>query len=489
MTRLVLGIDVGTTATKAALFDLERPARPLAVARRASVVHEPRPGYSEADPRGVLALVGACVREVVGAVAPGSIGAIGVSGTACGAWLVADGQPVRPAILWNDGRAAAIVDAWRAEGRMAEIFEISGNVPFPGYTLPVLNWLARHEPENLAAATRCLCCKDWIRGWLTGVWGSDESDASYVPFDIRARRRSDRLLELTDTSAAAALLPELFDVARTDPLRADIAAQLGLPAGIPVALGATDIVAGCVGAGAVASGHAVTILGTSANSSIVTAEPEFEPREIGIMAAAPLGRWVRTMVNTSGTMTLDWAAQMFTGGDVGAMFALAETADLSDVPVLLPYLAGAGVVSPFVDAHARGAFLGLRASHGRAELCRAVVEGLAFAVADCYACMPSRVTRITATGGAARSDMLLQAIADASGALTIRPAGEEFGARGAALLAGLHAGLVPAAAFEDLAAVIEVGRAFAPTPERLATRLARYRQASDITRATGRLWL
>jgi sugar (pentulose or hexulose) kinase len=102
--------------------------------------------------------------------------------------------------------------------------------------------------------------------------------------------------------------------------------------------------------------------------------------------------------------------------------------------------------------------------------------------------MPSRVTRITATGGAARSDMLLQAIADASGALTIRPAGEEFGARGAALLAGLHAGLMPPADFEALVAAVEVGRAFAPEPSRLAMRLARYRHASDITRATGRLW-
>jgi sugar (pentulose or hexulose) kinase len=488
MTRLVLGIDVGTTATKAALFDLDRPTRPVAVARRASRVHEPHPGYSEADPLEVHELVGACVREVVAGVAPGSIRAVGISGTACGAWLVADGRPVRPAILWNDGRAAGIVDGWQAEGRMADIFAISGNIPFPGYTLPVLNWLARHEPESLAAATHCLCCKDWIRGWLTGVWGSEESDASYVPFDIRGRCRNDRLLDLTDTMAAASLLPELFEVSRIDPLRGDIAATLGLPAGIPVALGATDIVAGCVGGGAVANGHAVTILGTSANSSIVTDQPEFEPQGIGIMAAAPLERWVRTMVNTSGTMTLDWAAQLFTNGDVGQLFALAEAADTSDVPVLLPYLAGAGVVSPFVDAHARGAFLGLRASQGPAELCRAVVEGLAFAVADCYASMPSQVTRITATGGAARSDMLLQAIADASGATTVRPAGEEFGARGVALLAGWHAGLIAAPAFEELAAAIEIEREFIPAPERLAARIGRYRQSSRLTRRTGKLW-
>ena len=90
-------------------------------------------------------------REVVNQAHSASIAAIGVSGTACGAWLVRDGEPVRPAILWNDGRAASIVADWEANGTLDEIFAISGNIPFPGYTLPVLNWLASNEPRNLAA--------------------------------------------------------------------------------------------------------------------------------------------------------------------------------------------------------------------------------------------------------------------------------------------------------------------------------------------------
>lgn len=488
MSTLVLGIDVGTTSTKAALFDLLDAARPLAVGRRASEVHEPQRGYSETDPVQVLTRVGECVREITAKVDTDAICAIGISGTACGAWLVANGQPVRPAILWNDGRAAQIVDEWSADGRMREIFALSGNVPFPGYTLPLLNWLAVHEPQNLASATHVLCCKDWIRGWLTGVWASEESDASYVPFNIRTRNWDERLFELTETKAASHLLPELLPVSRTDPLLGGIARELGLRAGIPVALGATDIIAGCVGGGAVAPGHAVTILGTSANSSIVTDNPEFDPPGIEIMAAAPLSRWVRTMVNTSGAMTLDWAARLFTGSDVVELFRRAEQADVSDLPVLVPYLAAAGVVSPFVDAHARGAFLGLRASHGSAEMCRAGVEGLAFAVADCYASMPSSVTRISATGGGAKSDLLLQTIASATGADVVRPAGEEFGARGVALLAAFHAGLISAEEFSSLARGLDVERVFAPRPESVAARLRRYRESGGMTRGTGKLW-
>jgi sugar (pentulose or hexulose) kinase len=187
-------------------------------------------------------------------------------------------------------------------------------------------------------------------------------------------------------------------------------------------------------------------------------------------------------------MTLDWAAGLFTGGDGGALFTRAGASDAADIPVLLPYLAEAGVVSPFVDARARGAFVGLRAGHDASALCRAVVDGLAFAVADCYAAMPSTVTRIMAVGGAARSDLLLQTIADATGAIVIRPEGEEFGARGVALLAALHSGILSRVAFERDVADLEEAKRFEPQPTAVAERLARYRACVRDVRSTGRFW-
>ncbi len=485
---LVLGIDVGTTAMKAAVFDISRPEQPRAIGRADSQTKQPRPGWSERDPDDVLRGVAECIRDATCSINGEDIKAIGISGTACGAWLVAKGSAVRPAIMWNDGRAAGIVSEWHQDGTMGEIFDRSGNIPFPGYTLPVLRWLIENEPESISKSEKLLFCKDWIRAWLTDVWVSEETDASYAPFGIKDREWDDRLLEITGTEKAKDLLPTLENPRRVDPLLPEVASELGLTAGIPVALGATDIIAGCVGGGAIEPGHAVSILGTSANSSTVTEDPEFEPREIGIMAAAPLGRWVRTMLNTSGSMTLDWAARQLTNGSVGELLELAEVAELSDLPVLLPYLAGAGVVSPFVDAKARGAYLGLRVDHRPQELARAALEGLSFAVADSYDSMPTKVVEITAIGGAARSDLLLQTIADACDARIVRPAGEEFGARGVALLAAYSAELINESELGELVGMLDIEKEFQPNRDRVHDRLERYRTCSAATRELGRLW-
>jgi erythritol kinase len=489
-TPLLVGLDIGTTTYKAAVFDLADPARPLAVSRTASMTVSARPGWSEVDPREVTTRLFACIRDVVAQVEAHRITAIGVSGTACGAWLVdAAGKPVRPAILWNDGRAAGIMAGWQDDGTLAEIYERSGNVPFPGYTLPVLRWLQQHEPQSLAAAKTLLWCKDWVRYELTGELGAEETDASYVPFDVRARRWDHRLLEVTGVAEQGRLFPALLPADTTLPLRPDVAAELGLPAGVRVGLGATDIIAGLVGGGAVDAGQAVTILGTSANSSIITTEPEFEPRLVGIMAAAPLGRYARTMINTSGSTTLDWSARLLAGGDVGRLLELAATSSSdNDRPVLLPYLANAGVVSPFVDATARGVLAGLRVDHRPEDIARAVVEGLAFAVADCYASMPTQVIELTAVGGAARADLLLQTIADACGATVTRPDGEEFGARGVALLAAWASGLLSPDELATLARRLPHDAQFEPNPDRVSTALTRYRAVRDETRPLWRSW-
>ena len=487
MADVVVGIDVGTTVVKSAAFTLDDPSIPIAVNRCPSATCAPLPGWSEADPTTVEARALQTLAAVTAKVGPERIAAVGISGTACGAWLVnAVGQPIRPAILWNDGRASAIVERWKADGALDRIFEISGNVPYPGYTLPVLAWLAEHEPEHLAQAASLLWAKDWLRFRLTGEMGADESDASYVPFDIRRRAWSDELLDLAGVRSYRPLFPELLDPRYVAPLSLEAGEITGLRAGTPVAVGATDIIAGVAGAGAVAPGRAVTLFGTSANSTVITEEPVFQPTGVGIMAAAPLGRYARTMVNTSGSTTLDWAAALLTGGDVGRLGELAtEAPEGCDGALLVPYLSPAGVVSPFVDAHATGTIAGLRSYHGPAHLARAAFEGLAMAVADGYVSMPVNVDRIIAVGGAARSDLLLQALADVSGTVVDRLKGEEFGARGVALLSAWAAGLI-----EDLAGVaasVEVDRSFEPAADGpLAGALARYQAVAAASRGVDR---
>jgi sugar (pentulose or hexulose) kinase len=472
---LVIGIDVGTTTVKSAAFALPDLAVPVAVRKRPSVTLSPRPDWSEVDPHAVEQAALGTVRELVADVGPGRVAALGISGTACGAWLSGRGaSPARPAILWNDGRAADITRTWARDGRMSRIFELSGNVPFPGYTLSVIAWLAAHEPAVLEASSVLLWCKDWLRFRLTGVAATDESEASYVPFDIVRRTWSEELFELTGTAPWWRLFPELLPPRTTLPLTAEGARGTGLAAGTPIAVGATDIVAGLVGAGATRLGGTVTILGTSANSTVVAAEPPWEPRNVGIMAASPLGRWARSLINTSGSATLDWGARLLAGGDVDRLMALAaEAPEGADGLVLVPYLSPAGLVSPRLDPHATGTLAGLRTHHGPAHIARAIVEGLASAVADCYANMALPVKEIVAVGGAARSDLLLQALADLAGRPVVRLAGEEFGARGVAVLAAWAIG-----ATDDLDALsgsVRSERTFEPRSDGpLAGALERY---------------
>jgi sugar (pentulose or hexulose) kinase len=462
---LLIGIDVGTTTIKSAAFALDEPREPILVARRPARHAEPEPGWSEVDPRLVEEAAFATVRELVAELDPGRVAAVAISGTACGAWLADERfEPVRPAILWNDGRAAEITGAWRDAGLMDRIFAISGNVPFPGYTLSVLAWLARHEPESLARAARVLWCKDWLRGKLTGILATDETEASYVPFDIVRRAWSDELVEIAGLSRWRHLFPDFLPPQATAPLTREGASFTGLLAGTPVAVGATDIIAGVVGAGAVRVGGNVTILGTSANSTVVSAEPLFEPWGVGIMARSPLDRYARSLINTSGSATLDWGARLLTGGDVGAFLELAARAPAGALGLsFVPYLSPAGSVSPRLDPLARGTFGGLRAYHERSHVARAIVEGLAAAVADCYAHMAQPVEEIVVIGGAARSDLLLQALADLSDRPVVRLSGDEFGARGVAVLAGWAIGAI--SDLEYASGALDPSRRFDPQPD------------------------
>jgi sugar (pentulose or hexulose) kinase len=170
------------------------------------------------------------------------------------------------------------------------------------------------------------------------------------------------------------------------------------------------------------------------------------------------------LINTSGSATLDWGTRLLAGGDLDRFFGLASQApEGSDGLVLVPYLSPAGTVSPRLDPNATGTLAGLRTHHGPAHVARAVVEGLACAVADCYANMAVPVAEIVAVGGAARSDMLLQALADIAARPVVRLAGDEFGARGVAVLAAWA--IDASADLDALSCGVRQERRFEPRPD------------------------
>ncbi|MEM6618505.1 MAG: xylulokinase [Pseudomonadota bacterium] len=457
---MFLGLDLGTSGLKALLMDDAGQVRasaqaPLSVAR-------PRSGWSEQDP---AHWIGAC-RAAVTALSRdhgqdmGAVVALGLSGQMHGATVIdAADRVLNPAILWNDTRAhteAAAMDAdpqFRAK---------TGNIVFPGFTAPKLAWLARQDPDRFDAAAKVLLPKDYLRLWLTGDYLSDLSDASGTAWlDVGARDWSDDLLAATGLTRDH--MPGLVEgSAPGGALRAAVAAELGLPAGIPVAGGAGDNAASAVGVGVVEPGTAFLSLGTSGVLFVASAGYAPDPdTALHTFCHALPERWHQMGVILSATDALAWA-----GGVLGTA-PETLTADLGDLAapgraLFLPYLGGER--TPHNDAQVRGALIGIEHATDRAALVRAVLEGVTFAFLDSLRAMQATGTapaRLIAVGGGSRSRAWLAMLATALGLPVDVPVAGDFGAAyGAARLGAMAAGhLTPGAA-----SVPDMARTVVPDP-------------------------
>jgi sugar (pentulose or hexulose) kinase len=492
---LILGIDAGLTRTKAALFDAA--GREVAVEGVSNEISQPFPGAAErsmdeAWTDAVKAIRGA----LVAASASGAeVAAVGVTGAMVGVWPVDDGgRPVRPAVLVADTRGQEAIDCAKTgdPNAMDRIFRSDGCVVEPGCTLPALRWLFDHEPAVMARTRHVLTCKDWLRFRLTGELAADASEAAVAPGDARTRDRSLEMLRLFGLESRARLFPPVRPSESIGGLVNKAAeAETGLPAGTPVAIGAGDVPSSAIAAGAVEPGMACTILGTTCHNGVVADEPLFEPPNIGLLFTLPDWLWLRVMVNLAGTPNIDWArrtlfsemADQVAGVSVYAELERIAAQRPAGVDGLLyhPYLSEVGLIAPVVARGARAQFSGLRAAHGRADLLRAIYEGVAYSIRDCYEAIGRPIGEIRLVGGGARSDFWSQLIADVVGRPVLIPEGSEFGAKGAALLAGVAIGRSRSVR-EAARAAGAVRRRFEPNAKRAALYAAvfvRYRAARD----------
>ncbi|SEG93652.1 xylulokinase [Nonomuraea solani] len=459
----IICVDAGTTVIKAVLYDAT--GAESAIARRDTVVSRPAPGHAEQDMTAVWDAVAATVREV-SAQADG-VEFVAVTAQGDGCWLIdADGAPTGPAILWNDARAAATVDAWTRSGLAATAFRLNGSSAASGLPHAILTWLRAHDPDRLDRSSAMLTCGGWIFARMTGEAVADESDASAPFMDLRARAYSRELLGLFDLEWAERLLPP----ARSCPvaeLTPDAAATLGLPAGTPVVMAPYDIAATALGAGAVAAGQACGILGTTLCTEVVVESPDLEGDPIGITIALP-GGYLRAFPTFAGTEVVRWTC---------GLLGLSDPAELGELAMLsepgagglafLPYLSPAGERAPFSDPLARGALLGMSFEHGREHVARAVLEGLTMVIRDCLAATGAAPTELRVCGGGSASATWLGLIADVTGLPVRRSADAEVGARGAYLV-GLaatgRAASIAAAAAEH----VRLRDAVEPDPARRA---------------------
>ena len=224
-------VDVGTSVIKTVAFD-DRGTE-IALARRETEVLRPAPGFSEQDMHSVWKAAASTVRTVVNQL-PEPVGFISLTAQGDGCWLVdADGHPTGPAVLWNDARATAIVDRWRAAGVLREAFRRNGSQTFAGLPNGVFTWLKQHDPDRLERSHKSLCCNGWIFYKLTGRMVIDESDASVPFFDVRKRRYSLELLKLYGLEWAERLLPEvLADNQRVGELHSSGGGRIGSASGV-----------------------------------------------------------------------------------------------------------------------------------------------------------------------------------------------------------------------------------------------------------------
>jgi len=454
--RSLLGIDVSTTGVKALLIDERGDV--IASETTPLQLSTPRPLWSEQEPEDWWSATCASLRRLLArpGIDASRIAAVGLTGQMHGLVLLDDhGRPLRPAILWNDQRTAAECEEIRQRIGRDELIEVTGNDALTGFTAPKLLWVQQHEPEVWARARAMLLPKDYVRFRLTGQLAMDKADGSgTLLFDLARRDWSEQV------AAALAVprewLPRTYEgPAITGCVSPAGSSTTGLAQDTPVVAGGGDQSAGAVGVGAVEPGIVSVVLGTSGVVFTTTDRPVIEQRgRLHAFCHALPGRWHLMGVMLSAAGSLQWyrdalAPSVAFDDLVGEA---AETPAGAEGLVFLPYLTGER--TPHPDPLARGAFVGLTRRHARGHLTRAVLEGVAFGLADCYALMTDAIggdggvtdgpaKRVRITGGGARSALWRRIVASVLGASVEQVNSTEGAAYGAALLAGVGAGVWP----------------------------------------------
>ncbi|MFK7868420.1 MAG: xylulokinase [Roseobacter sp.] len=434
---MYLGLDLGTSGLKAVLIDedqnlLDEATAPLSVQR-------PHRGWSEQNPADWLVATETVMSAFSDRHKMNRVKAIGLSGQMHGATLLdAAGEVLRPCMLWNDTRAhaeAAEMDQnpeWRAG---------SGNIVFPGFTAPKVEWVRTHEQPVWRAMDKVLLPKDYLRLWLTGDMVSDLSDASGTSWlDPRERDWSDILLRASRLSREN--MPTLMEGnAAAGVLRKTLTERWGMRKKVVVAAGAGDNAASAVGMGVVEQGQAFISLGTS--GVLFAASPDYQPdapSAVHTFCHALPGTWHQMGVILSCTDALNWYAGLL-GTDAKTLTQNLGPVRKPSEALFLPYLGGER--TPHNDAAARGALLGLSHGTNREAGTRAVMEGISYAFRDCYDALRStgtEVSSLVAVGGGSRSEHWLKMLATVLDLPIDVPAAGDFGgAFGAARLGQMAA--------------------------------------------------
>lgn len=452
----LIGIDVGTSATKTVLFD--EKGNVVASSSCEYPLYQPHNGWAEQKPEDWRDAVLKTLKEVVAqsGVAGEEVKGIGISGQMHGLVMLDEaGEVIRPSIIWCDQRTGAEVEDMLSIMPKERWIEITANPPLTGWTAAKILWVRKNEPENYERCRHILLPKDYIRYILTGVFATEVSDASGMQLlDVPGRCWSEEVLEKLDIPAQ--WLGKVYESCEvTGQLLPEVAEAAGLTTDIKVVGGAGDNAAAAVGTGVVKDGTAFTTIGTSgvvfAHSSQVTIDPK---GRVHTCCCAVPGAWHVMGVTQGAGLSLKWFKDNFCqdyvaeaekqGVDVYDLI----NRDIEKIPVgsdrliYLPYLMGER--TPHLDPDCRGVFFGLSAIHTKAHLLRAVMEGVSYSLADCNDILQEmgvEVDQMMACGGGGKSPIWRQMLSDLYDCQVKTVHQSEGPALGVAILAGVGCGI------------------------------------------------
>jgi xylulokinase len=491
MQKHVLGIDVGTGGTRAVIMDENGR-----IVASATDDHEPfassRIGWAEQRPEDWWRAAKIAIRKAleIGKLRGEEIACVGLSGQMHGAVMLDNfDEVVRPALIWCDVRTEKQCKELNKRIGAEKLIQLTCNPALANFTLTKLMWTRENEPENWARVRSVMLPKDYVRLKLTGERATDLADASgTLMLDVAQRKWSSEVLRAVDMDQS--LLPSLYESPDVcGKTSAEGAALTGLKAGTPVVAGAGDQAAGALGMGIVMPGAVSATIGTSGVVFAATDRPALDPKgRLHTFCHAIPGRWHVMGVTQAAGLSLRWFRDCF-----GSKFAEQNadsyeqlTAEASTVPagaeglLWAPYLMGER--TPHLDPNARAALVGLTASHTRAHMIRAILEGVTFSLRDTFTIfgeMNVPVHCIRLGGGGATSSPWRHIQADIYGKEVEIVEAEEGAAFGAAMLAGVGAKIWPSV---DAAcdAVVRVVKRVPPNPANAAVLDACYEKYGRI---------
>ncbi len=493
----LLGLDCGSTVTKAVVFDAA--GHEIGAGEATSGHQSPHPRWVERD---MDVVWDACQTAIRGALAGAGvtgeqIAVVSPTAHGDGLYLIdATGRPVRPAILSLDSRAFAIVESWRERGVLAEALPLTGQEPFAASPAPLLSWVKTHEPESWSRARWVLSCKDWLRFRLTGSIGADFTEASLAFTDVTTQRYSAAAFALYDLDDAMEKLPPVSSSTEViGEVTPTAAAQTGLRAGTPVVAGIHDVDASAVGTGSVHAGQLAVVAGSWSINEVISHAPATDPRWACRNFVAP-GAWMNMAISPASATNLEWFVRELCPLEVerAAASGASPFAFINDEIAAL--LAGPSPVifHPFLYGSAYGdlasaAFLGVRGWHGRGHLLRAVMEGVVFNhrmhIEALRSAFPVAEARLS--GGGGQSAIWSQMFADALRLPVLVTDAREAGARGAAMCGGVGIGLFPT--LQDAAdACVRVAHRYEPNVDRAAILDAAYAAYQAAAAALAPVW-